>query len=265
MSSIKIDADGLFRAVSAHDFKLMGYYLDLRSGEVTSRTLAPEEIKDVPVGPTVKPLPALGADIHEKKGDAPFGPVPVEKKADLFKDEGGPKKPAFEGGFWERGEKKKLDPFGDGGHRKESATRKLAEMFGDKSAEKKAGDPFAHKAANTGSPRQGLPEPRLTQYTPPAVSQDNPLLRIPPAGEEQHGVWMRAFAKDCGDPQIREKLEHALGGQKAIGGFERVLRNYQRMNEQWMRYYFRQTLHYARAWLKDLPVQWEIVEREAAR
>ena len=272
MSAIQIDADALFRAVSAHDFKLMAYYLDLRSGELSSRTLAPGEVKDVPVGPSVQPLPALGADIHEKKGDAPFGPVPVEKKADLFKDDGGPKKPAFEGGFWARGEKKKLDPFGDGGPRKVSATKKLAEMFGGPSAETKAHDPFA-KQDGTGSPGQGLPvahgvpgkHPAPAAYAPPASDENSPLLRVPPASEAQHLVWMRAFAKDCGDPQIREKLEHALKGQKPISGFERALRNYQRMNEQWMRWYYRQALHYARAWLKDLPVQWEIVERETPR
>lgn len=262
MASIKIDADALFRAVCAHDFKLMGYYLDLRNGEVTSKSLAPDEVKDVPVGPSVMPLPTLGADINEKKGEAPFGPVPVEKKADLFKADDGPKKNAFAGGFWDRGEKKKLDPFGDGGHRKESATRKLAEMFGGKPTETKASGPFS---LTPNAQHGGKHAPDPAPYTPPTISAGNPLLRIPPADQAQHDVWMRAFAKDCGDPQIREKLEHALHGQKPIRGFERVLCNYQRMNEQWMRYYFRQSLHYARAWLKDLPIQWVIVERSTTR
>ncbi|MCW8128993.1 MAG: hypothetical protein KIS92_01285 [Planctomycetota bacterium] len=267
MAALKIDADALFRAVVSHDYKLMGYYLDLRTGEVRSQTLSPDQVKDVPRGPSVKPLPAFGHDINERKGDAPFGPPPVAagKKPDLFKDDG-PKKNDFEGGFWKRDGGKKLDPFGDGGYRKESATKKLAELFGEKKdgAPLKA-DPFAPKGGSP-APKASTPAPAPFEPAPAPINEAEPLQRIPPASEEQMTEWMRYFAKDCGDPEIREKLLAALGGAKPLAGYERVLRNYQRMNQQWDRYLYKQALHYAAAWLKDLPIQWEIVEpNEPAR
>ncbi|MBI3831375.1 MAG: hypothetical protein HY291_17790 [Planctomycetes bacterium] len=325
MAALKIDADALFRAVIAHDYKLMGYYLDLRTGEVVSKTLSPDQVKDVPRGPVVKPLPAFGHDINERKGDAPFGPPPVElgKKPDLFKDDG-PKKNAFEGDFWKRESGKKLDPFGGGGPRKESSTKRLAELFGEKPAGASAlkADPFAPQAVAAGGSGQPAPHPLpplpqgergmasggqgmagtearpttagSTTLSPTAASAaatgssagsattanpiaarspdpsgatpidvNQPLQRIPPASEEQLLEWMRAFAKDCGDPAIREKLLHAAAGAKAMAGYERVLRNYQRMNQQWERYLYKQSLHYAAAWLKEMPIQWEIVEPSA--
>ena len=56
MADIRIDADALYRAVTCHDYKLLAYYLDLRSGEIASRTLMPDEIQEPPPGPSVKPL-----------------------------------------------------------------------------------------------------------------------------------------------------------------------------------------------------------------
>lgn len=259
MAALKINADALFRAVISHDYKLMGYYLDLRSGEVVSKTLSPDQVKDVPRGPAVKPLPAFGHDINERKGDAPFGPPPVgDKKPDLFKDDG-PKKNDFEGGFWKREGAQKLDPFGDGGYKKESATRKLAELFDKKNAAPVKADPFAPKpgAAPAAAEHPASKAPALFEAAPAPIDDSEPLQRIPPASEEQLAEWMRHFAKDCGDPEIRDKL---LPVAKSLAGYERVLRNYQRMNQQWERYLFKQSLHYASAWLKDLPIQWEIVE-----
>jgi hypothetical protein len=131
MAAIKIDADALFRAVVAYDYKLMAYYLDLRSGEITSRTLMPDEVQEAPHGPRVKPLPLLGGDLSTKKDAAPFGPLPdLPKKPDLFKDDDGPKKNTFEGGFWKRESGPKKDLFGGEGLKRESSTKKLAELFG---------------------------------------------------------------------------------------------------------------------------------------
>lgn len=248
MSKLKLDADAIYRAVSAHDYKLMAYYLDLRTGEIVSKTLAPDEVKEAPRGPMVQPIPAFGHDINERKGDAPFGPPPVAAaKPGLFKDDG-PKKAAFEGDFWKREGSKKAELFGDGGYRKESASKKLAELFGEKPA-----------TATPQPPPAAKPVPAADQPPPPPDCNE-PLQRIPPASEAQWVVWMQTFAKDCGDPEIREKLETGLRGAKPLAAFEKTLRHYQRMNQQWDRYIYRQSLHYASAWLKDLPVQWEIVE-----
>ena len=59
---LKIDADTLFRAVTATGYKLLAFNLDLRTGEIVSRTLAPNEVAPPPDAPSVKPLPKMGGD-----------------------------------------------------------------------------------------------------------------------------------------------------------------------------------------------------------
>jgi len=273
MAAIQINADALFRAVVAHDYKLLAYYLDLRNGEITSRTLMPDEVEELPPGPRVKPLPLLGGDLSARKDASPFGPVPVSKKTDLFKDDE-PKKTSFEGDFWKRENKSKTDLFGGEGHKRESSTKKLAELFGEAAppGEKKDLFALAEKPAEEEEPKP-KDDPEAEEKAPatekPAgeftaeVNEDSPLQRIPPASFEQHLDWMRAFAQECGDPQIRERLLKALTAKKPIPAYERALRNYQRMNQQWDRWYRKQALHYAEAWLKAMPVEWEIVEPDA--
>jgi len=246
MSALRINADTLFRAVTAHDFKVLAYYLDLRDGEITSKTLPPGELAEAPRGPSVAPLPVLGADVSVRKGDSPFGPVPVEKKVNLFGDEPH-KKEEFKGDFWKRDTKNKADPFGGSGPRRENSARKLAELFGD-------------KAAST-------PVPSAPQTPPPEQGEyvanldlDQPLQRIPPARAEQQLEWFRTFARECGDPKIKDELSAALNGEKFMHAFERVLRKYPRSNQQWELYFRKQALHYAAAWLKALPIQWELFE-----
>jgi len=277
METLQIDGDALFRAVIAYDYKLIAYYFDLRSGEIVSRTLMPDEVQEPPPGPRVKPLPLLGGDLHERKSDALFADVPghVQKKPDLFKNEG-PQKKAFEGDFWRRGKSERKNPFGEE-FRRESSTKKLAEMFGEAPPEQKKPDPLAVKppaagaAAPSGAPAapaSTAPAGSAPQAQPadaayvPVLDLSQPLQRIPPANVEQNLDWMRAFAKDCGDPRIKDQLLHALAGGKPIAAFERTLRQYQRTNQQWDRYYRRQAYHYAGEWLKALPIQWEIVEDE---
>jgi hypothetical protein len=278
MATIKIDADALFRAVVAHDYKLLAYYLDLRSGQITSRTLMPDEVQDVPRGPRVKPLPLLGGNLSTKKEDAPFGPVPVAKKTDLFKDNDGPKKESFEGDFWKREGKPKTDLFGGEGHRRESSTKKLAELFGEAAPPGEKKDPFApvEKPTDEKESEPAVENKPSAEEKPTAanksddefvaeVNEESPLQRIPPASLEQNLEWMRAFAQDCGDPKIRERLLKTLAAKKPIPAYERALRNYQRMNQQWERWYRKQAIHYAEAWLKAMPVEWEIVEPDAQR
>lgn len=263
MAAIKIDADTLFRAVVAYDYKLMAYYLDLRSGEITSRTLMPDEVQEVPHGPRVKPLPLLGGDLSAKKDAAPFGPLPdVPKKPNLFKDDDAPKKNTFEGGFWKREGGPKKDLFGGEGLKRESSTKRLAELFGEAPPPGEQKAPVAPAATSTSA--TDAPQPPATEKPDgdfvAQVDETSPLQRIPPASLEQNIDWMRAFAKDCGDPQIREKLQRALSAAKPIAAFERALLNYQRMNQQWDRYYRKQAMNYASVWLKAMPVEWEIVE-----
>jgi len=260
MSTIKIDADALFRAVTAAHFKLLVYHLDLDSGEVIARTKRPGEVPDAPQGPSVPALPKIGGNLAPKKDAAPFGPPPVTASKKLFSDDDLPKKPAFDNGFWKREGKQRPAIFGEGGFKRESGTKRLAEIFGEKTPEKPA-DPFVPPAAVTPQAATATPA------APPAVAAPNEARqpRIPVAGEAQQLEWVRAFAKDFGDPRIREEILHALQAAKSLAGFERVLRKYQRMSQQWDVYYRKQALACAEAWLETLGVQWELVEPESVR
>src|SRR5579864_6707889 len=120
MPQISIDADVLFRAVTATGFKLLAYELNLASGEIHSRTLKPDEVAAAPQGPSVKPLPKMGGDLAPKKDASPFGPPPVAEKKKLFADDDLPKKAAFDSGFFKRDEQQKPDLFADGGFKRES-------------------------------------------------------------------------------------------------------------------------------------------------
>jgi len=272
MSTLRIDADALFRAVTAASYKLLAHHLDLDTGEVLVRTMQAGEVPDAPQGPSVAPLPKLGGDLTPKKDAAPFGPPPLEAKKKLFSDDDLPKKPAFDSGFWKRDEKTKPHIFGDGGFRRESGTKKLAEIFGEKEPTTRT-DPFAS------APRASASEPRASasgsgRSLPVAAGNGAPAAPvtvtarrppIPVAGEELQLEWVRAFAKDFGDPKIRDEILNAVKASKAMASFERVLRKHQRMSQQWERYYRRRALAFAEAWLATLEVQWELVEPENVR
>jgi hypothetical protein len=277
MDRIKIDADALFRAVTALEHKVLAYYLDLRTGEVVARTLMPGEVNEPPPGPRVKPLPKLGGELGRREQSAPFGPPPVAKKVDLFKDDVPKPASAFQGGFWKREEHRAVNPFGGEGPRHESGARKLAQLFGEPPPAKEAGSasPAPPPAASPRPPAQpgpaSLPVPPApspaaaaavptAQPAAPIAEDAGRLQRIPPASAEQNMDWYQAFARDCGDPQIREQLQRALAGSRPRQAFERTLRNYQRLEQQWQLYYRRQILHYAEVWLHGLAVQYEIVE-----
>ena len=258
MSVLKIDADALFRAVTATGYKLLAYNLDLESGQITSRTLRPDEVADAPQGPSVKPLPKMGGDLTPKKDALPFGPVPVEPKKKLFGDDDLPKKPAFDNEFFKRDEKKKPDLFADGGFKRESGSKKLAEIFGDAGPRKKL-DPFK-PADQAETP---VPAPAPAPVAQAAKAADDPAHpRIPAVDEAQHIEWLTAFAKECGDPEIRDELLKAMKPPKAIAGFERVLRKHQRMGQQFERWFRRQALLFGETWLSELGVQWELVEKD---
>src|SRR5690349_14483625 len=113
MAQIQIDADALYRAITATGKKLLAYHLDMGTGEIISRTLRPEEVASGPQAPSVKPLPKMGGDLTPKKPDLFGAPPTTAPKKKLFADDDGPKKSAFDNDFFKRDEKKKVDPFGE--------------------------------------------------------------------------------------------------------------------------------------------------------
>jgi hypothetical protein len=265
MKQIRIDAAALYRAVTATGYKLLAYHLDLDTGEIHSRTLRPDEVADAPTGPSVAELPKLGGDLTPKKNAQPFGAPPVAPKKKLFDDDG-PKKSKFEGDFW-KADKKKADPFGQDGFRRENATKKLAALFGDAPAQKKP-DPFASLDAPSGGAigaAKESPAAPAEKTGPRAITPapDDPRRpRIPAFTEAQLVELMTFFAKDSGDPAIRDEMLNALGSAKPVPAFERVLRNYQRTHQQWERYYRKHALLFAETWLSDFGVAWELFEED---
>ena len=259
MPAVKIDADALFRAVTATGYKLLAYNLNLDTGEITSRTMRPDEIADAQQGPSVKPLPKMGGDLAPKKDASPFGPLPIEPKKSLFSDDDKPKKAAFNNDFWKRDDSGKKDLFGDGGFKRESGSKKLAEIFGDGPAKKKI-DPFAKTAEP--APSAPSPAPAPTAAAEPAPPEDPRKPRIPAASEEQHAEWMRAFAMQFGDPQIRDELLAALKSAKPPAAWERVTRKHARMGQQWERWYRKVALEFGELWISDFQISWELIEPE---
>ncbi|MEI6236278.1 MAG: UPF0158 family protein [Planctomycetota bacterium] len=242
---LTINADALFRAITATGYKLLAFNLDLRTGEIVSRTLAPSEVSAPPDAPSIKPLPKMGGDLSHKKDKPLFtSSQPAAPKPKLFDDDD--KKPAFDGDFWKRDEKKKPGLFGD--FKREHGSKKLAEMFGDAPKAAKV-DPFTKST-----------EPAPADYAPiPSTSNDPYYPRIPAVSEETQLDWMRQFAKDSGDPLIREELVAALHSPKPSAAFERALRNHLRTSQQWERYLRKQALASAEAWLASLGVTWELI------
>jgi hypothetical protein len=260
MDTLKIDADALFRAVTATGYKLLAYNLDLRTGEIVSRTLAPDEVKAGVEGPSVKPLPKMGGDLTPKKDTSLFGPASVSAKPKLFGDEGDLKKPAFGGDFWKRDDKGKPALFGEE-FKRESGSKKLAEIFGGAPQPKKP-DPFKDKVKDKdkeGSPAKTKADSAAPTSRIPMAADDPYYPRIPAATEETNTEWMRSFAREAGDPLLRDELLAALTSAKPALSFERALRRHLRLEQQWERYLRKQALGSAEVWLASLGVKWELV------
>jgi hypothetical protein len=247
---LKIDADALFRAVTSTGYKLLAYNLEVRTGEIVSRTLAPNEVVAAPEAPSVKPLPKMGGELAPKKDVSPFGPPPVSSKPKLFADDG-EKKPAFAGDFWKRDDTKKPGIFGD--FKRESGSKKLAEIFSGPPKAAKV-DPFSK------SPETPIVPADAPVAAIPNTANDPYYPRIPAVSDETQLGWMRQFAKDAGDPQIRDELLAALHTAKPAAAFDRALRHHQRTSQQWDRYLRKQALASAEAWLATLGVTWELIE-----
>jgi hypothetical protein len=253
--AIQIDADAFFRALTATGFKLLAYHLNLETGAISTRTLRPDEVQSGPLEPSVKPLPKIGGDLAPKKDALPFGPAPaVEAKNNLFGDAEPPKKRDLKGEFWEREEKKKPSLF-DEEFKRERGEKKLAEIFGQPAKARRA-DPFAQAAPSAQTAPQAQPA-----ALPQAPADDPKQPRIPAASEKEQEDWMRAYARDCGDPEIREQLQKALKSAKPSPAFLRAVAKHQRLNQQWERYYRKTALAFGEAWLAALGVECKLNDR----
>ena len=243
--TIKIDADAFFRAITSVDFKLMMYYFDLDTGEIVARARRPDEVIASPEAPSVKPLPKLGDDLTLPKKAPPFEPVPgVKLKKKLFDDADSLKKSSFAADFWKCDKKENLKLFEED-FKRVSGSRKLAEIFSESDSRKVADTP---------------PQYQLAPATSGITANDSRHPRIPVASEADQIEWIRAFARDFGDPQIRDEMYAALNSAKHMISFDKVLRKHQRMSQQWERHFRKTALAYGEAWLSNLGIQWELIE-----
>jgi hypothetical protein len=250
MEPIKIDADALYRAVTATGYKLLAYNLDIKTGEIVSRTMRPEEIANAPQGPSVRPLPKMGGELTPRKEANLFGPAEpaAQPKKKLFDDDG-PKKPAFGSDFFKRDDKKKVDPFGAEGYQRQSGAKKLAEIFAEPA--KKSAPP----------PTPAVPVTPAAPAGPP-VPEDPNRPRIPAISDAQLLEFRVAFAKEFGDPEIRDEMGAAVKAGTPQAAWTRVMRKHARAGQQWENYYRKQALYWAETWLSDLGVAWELIENE---
>ncbi len=251
MAAIRIDADALFRAVTAEGYKMIVYYLDRETGAVVpkqaERRLETER----------KPAATMAEETERRsKKSGPFheAAAPVEKKKDLFKDGTPmPKKDPFAGGFWKPVEKPKLDLFGDG-HPKPVGPPK-GPLFKDDGVEK------ASAPATAGGTAISSESVAATVEDAPEQLENGRLLLIKPVPDAARNEWMTEFAKDCGDPEIRDKLREAMASSKELRrGFLGVLSRYGRLSEQWERFYRRRALDAAGKWLRSAGLEYTLVE-----
>jgi len=73
---------------------------------------------------------------------------------------------------------------------------------------------------------------------------------------------MFVFAKEFGDPEIREEMGVAVKSAKPQAAWERLLRKHIRAGQQWERFFRKQALEWAEAWLSDLRIEWELIENQ---
>ncbi|MCX7806293.1 MAG: UPF0158 family protein [Planctomycetota bacterium] len=250
MAAIRIDADAMFRAMTAEGYKMIVYYLDRETGAVVPKQ-AERRLEAAR-----KPAPTMAEETERRSKKAgPFHEVaaPVEKKKDLFADGSPPpKKDPFAGDFWKPVGKPKLDLFGDGPPKPVGPPK--GPLFKDASGEKAA----------AGGPAAGtLPSEPVapTVNDAPERLEGGRLLLIRPIPDTTRREWMAEFAKDCGYPDVRDRLREVLASSKDPGrGFQAVLSRYGRLSEQWERFYRRRALNAAGDWLRDSGIEYELVE-----
>lgn len=257
-----VDADGLFRAATAGDYRVLAHYLSTETGEILSRAVAHD--------PRGAPLeaPKLGDYApSENAGETDGKPDPVaefrarklKEKKPLFTDDGS-REASFQGGFWERAKKEVRNPLGEGAVETAAERQRLARLFADDAEKPKTANPFgddegAARAADAAAPPGDAAGETSSEY----------LHRVPVAEPELWRKWRLRFTeREVGDPDIRDRLRRALARDNAEEEFAELMRRYPRTEEQWLRYVRKQTLIAAGEWLKTLPPgEWAFSDEEA--
>jgi hypothetical protein len=247
MAKIAIDADAMFRAFTALGYKMIVYYLDRNTGAVVPR----QTERRVEYKP--RELPKLDQEAERPKPASPFAEVPLPAgRKDLFGD-GIPqqRRDPFSGDFWKKPEKPKLNLFGDGPARPIGPPK--GPLFKDP-------PPVESNAARSdGAAPGGIVAPTADEA--PEELEGGRLLLIRPVPEKTQYEWMAEFAKDCGDPEIRDRLREAMAGAKEPHrGFFSVLSRYGRLRDQWERFYRRKALDRAEEWLRQKGIEYVLVE-----
>jgi hypothetical protein len=248
-----IDADSLYRAVTAGDYRVIAHYLDDRNGKILALALARD-----PRASTLE-TPRLGSFCKsEKDSEAQAGGNPAaeflarkaREKKPLFHDEGAKEEP-FAGGFWQNEKQTMANPFDDGATETAAERRRLAALFADDAPKPKAHDPFA-----------ALGKPAKAAEVVEDDMDFDHLHRIPSVEPELWTAWRRWFVeKEVGDPEVRDKLRRTLHKDVAPEVFEETLERYQHTDGQWRRFIRKKALAAACAWLETMPLDsWNLVE-----
>ena len=271
MERIAIDADALFRAATALGYKMVVYYLDREDGKIITRQM--ERRGDSSRGgPGDLGDPTNLQSLRPKAGP----PLPVQKKADLFKE--GPeilkkRKDPFATDFWKKDTGPKPDLFGEGPAKPVGPPKGF--LFKD-DASSAAEVTAAGNATNGQTPAAEVKPPEAAAKTnghaagkPAPTVDDAPdeleggrCIRVRTITDATQWDWMAAFAKECGDPEIRDKLREAMKkSDQPQRGFFQVLSRYGRLRDQWERFYRRRALDVAEEWLKEIGIEYELVEQ----
>jgi hypothetical protein len=97
-----------------------------------------------------------------------------------------------------------------------------------------------------------------------AVANDEVRYRaIEPISSRDGWRFMRDFAQDVADPDVRERLLDAIHGSGAFGRFKRVLSYHDQLRAAWFRFRDERLLECAREWLASENVDAELVARYA--
>ncbi len=97
-----------------------------------------------------------------------------------------------------------------------------------------------------------------------AVAEGEERYRwIEPISSRDGWRFMRDFADDVADPQIRERLLDAIHGSGAFGRFKRALAYHPGLRDAWFRFRDERLLECAREWLASENIDAELVDRYA--
>lgn len=96
------------------------------------------------------------------------------------------------------------------------------------------------------------------------IADDEERYRhIEPISSRDGWCFMRDFAEDVADEEIRGRLLHAIQGSGAFGRFKHVLSFHPDLRESWFRFRDEQLLECAREWLAAENIEAELIEQRA--